>query len=151
VISDHSLGVLQLDGDPILQFTFINNIAKANEYGIIGTSHAPGNDSIRAFLPASNISMNVFAGANPGLYPAGNAFPSRQQFEAQFSSYATGDYRLQSASPWHGAATDGLDLGAILGAAISTTAPSAPAHSAPSPTPPDVQRGGGFVPDVRSE
>src|SRR5262252_1929517 len=49
VISDHSLGILQLDGDPILQFTFTNNIAKANEYGIIGTSHAPGNDSITAF------------------------------------------------------------------------------------------------------
>ena len=129
VISDHGLGVLQLDGDPILQFTFTNNITKANEYGIIGTSHAPGNDSISTFLPASKISMNVFAGANPALYPAGNAFPSTQQFEAQFSSYSTGDYRLLSSSPWHGAATDGLDLGAVLGASISASA-SAPSATA---------------------
>jgi hypothetical protein len=124
VISDHGLGILQLDGDPILQFTFTNNIAKANEYGIIGTSHAPGNDSISAFLPASRISMNVFGGANSALYPAGNAFPSTQQFEAQFLSYATGDYRLLSSSPWHDAATDGLDLGAILGASISNSSPA---------------------------
>jgi hypothetical protein len=141
VISDHGLGVLQLDGAPILQFTFTNNLAKTNEYGIIGTSHGPGNDSIGTFLPASTISMNVLAGANPGVYPGGNAFPSAAQFEAQFASYSGGDYRLSTASPWHSAGTDGLDLGAFFGngaAAVSAAiAPSpassgAPAASAPS-------------------
>jgi Right handed beta helix region len=147
-ISDHGLGVLQFGGDPILQFTFTNNIAKANDYGIIGDSHAPGNDSISAFIPASTISMNVFAGANPALYPAGNAFPTTQQFEAQFSSYAAGDYRLLSSSPWRGAATDGLDLGAILGAgaAISAApaAPAAPAAGEPTADP----IGNGLRPDI---
>ena len=141
VISDHGLGVLQLDGAPILQFTFTNNLAKTNEYGIIGTSHGPGNDSIGAFLPASMISMNVLAGANPGAYPGGNAFPSTAQFEAQFASYSGGDYRLITASPWHSAGTDGLDLGAFFGsgaAAVSAAIPpsattsGAPAASAPS-------------------
>ncbi len=117
VISDHGSGILQLDGDPILQFTFTNNLAKANAYGIIGTSHAPGNDSIGAFLPASTIRMNVLAGANPAVYPGGNAFPTAAQFEAQFVSYASGDYRLVTASPWHAAGTDGLDIGAIFGGA----------------------------------
>jgi len=138
-ISDHGLGVLQLGGDPILQFTFTNNIAKANDYGIIGDSHGPGNDSISAYLPASTISMNVFAGANPAFYPAGNAFPSAAQFEAQFSSYSTGDYRLISASPWHGAATDGLDLGAVFGAVPAVALPpAAPASSSAPATPGDL-------------
>ena len=128
IISDHGSGILQLDGPPILQFTFTNNMAKVNDYGIIGTSHGPGNDSINAFLPASTFAMNVLAGGNSSAYPAGNAFPTTAQFEAQFVSYATGDYRLIVASPWHGAGTDGLDLGAIVGgvATPSAAAPSVP-------------------------
>jgi len=84
IISDHGSGILQLDGDPMQQFTFTNNLAKVNAYGIIGTSHGPGNDSISAFLPASTITQNVFAGGNAGSYPAGNAFPTTDQFQAQF-------------------------------------------------------------------
>ncbi len=134
VISDHGSGILQLDGPPILQFTFTNNIAKANDYGIIGTSHAPGNDSIGTFLPASNVSMNVFAGADSSVYPGGNAYPSAAQFEGQFSSYATGDYRLIASSPWRGAATDGLDLGAMFaGVPVPIVAPIASAAVPPAP------------------
>jgi hypothetical protein len=135
IISDHGSGILQLDGPPILQFTFTNNMAKVNDYGIIGTSHAPGNDSISAFLSASTISMNVFAGGNPGAYPAGNAFPTIEQFEAQFVSYATGDYRLITTSPWHGAGTDGLDLGAVVGAVATPPAAAAPSGATESARP----------------
>jgi hypothetical protein len=126
IISDHGSGVLQLDGAPILQFTFTNNMAKVNDYGIIGTSHGSGNDSINAFLPAATITMNVLAGGNPGVYPPGNAFPSAAQFEAQFVSYSTGDYRLITLSPWHDAGTDGLDLGAVVGAVAATPAAATP-------------------------
>ena len=125
IISDHGSGILQLDGPPILQFTFTNNMAKVNDYGIIGTSHGPGNDTISAFLPASTVAMNVLAGGSPAAYPPANAFPTTAQFEAQFVSYATGDYRLIATSPWHGAGTDGLDLGAIVSdVAEPTPAPS---------------------------
>jgi hypothetical protein len=133
VISDHGSGVLQLDGPQILQFKFTNNIAKVNAYGIIGTSHAPGNDSVSAFLPGSTITQNVFAGGNAGAYPGGNAFPSTAQFEGQFVSYTGGDYRLIGSSPWHSAGTDGLDLGAVFGAApAATSAPPAQAAAASS-------------------
>ena len=133
IISDHGSGILQVDGPPILQFTFTNNMAKVNDYGIIGTSHGPGNDSITAFLPASTIAMNVLAGGNPAVYPGGNAFPTTAQYEAQFVSYATGDYRLIPASPWHGAGTDGLDLGAIVGSGVAApiAAPTAPNGGSP--------------------
>jgi len=138
VISDHGSGIMQLDGPPILQFTFTNNMAKVNDYGIIGTSRGSGNDKINTFLPASTFAMNVLAGGNPGAYPPGNAFPSTAQFEAQFVSYATGDYRLITASPWHGAGTDGLDLGAVVGA-VAPTAAATPGVSAGSGRPRNIE------------
>jgi len=133
IISDHGLGILQLDGPPIQQFRFTNNLAKINEYGIIGTSHGPGNNSVSAFLPASTITQNVLAGGNAGAYPGGNSFPTVAQFEAQFVSYSSGDYRLIASSPWHNAGTDSLDLGAVFGAPPVTAA--APATPAASPAP----------------
>jgi hypothetical protein len=132
IISEHGSGILQLDGPMIQQFKFTNNLARVNAYGIIGTSHGPGNDSISAFLPASTITQNVLAGGSAGSYPSGNTFPTIAQFQAQFVSYTGGDYRLVAASPWHSAGTDGLDLGAFFGA--SPVAAPAPAASAPTTT-----------------
>ena len=151
IISDHGSGVLQLDGPVVQQFTFTNNLAKANAYGIIGTSHGIGNDSISAFLPASTITMNVLAGASANSYPASNAFPTPAQFEAQFVSYATGDYRLAPSSPWHSIGTDGLDLGAIFGAQAAVTAAPAPppAASAGQTTTSAATPSGTLTPDDR--
>jgi hypothetical protein len=132
IISDHGYGILQFDGPPIQQFKFTNNLAKVNEYGMIGASHGPGNDSISAFLPASTISQNVLAGGNAASYPGANSFPTVAQFEAQFVSYAGGDYRLIAGSPWHNAGTDNLDLGAVFGAAPVAASSPTPGSAAPA-------------------
>jgi hypothetical protein len=71
--------------------------------------------AINAFLPGSDITRNVIAGAPASSYPAGNSFPSAAQFETQFMSFTGGDYRLTASSPWRAAGTDGQDLGAPLG------------------------------------
>jgi hypothetical protein len=134
IISDHGSGVLLLDGAMIQQFTLTNNVAKANAYGIIGTSHGVGNDSIGAFLPASTIRQNVLAGGSAGSYPGGNSFPTVDQFQAQFVSYSSGDYRLTAASPWRGAGLDGLDLGAVFGAAPTSASGPAPSAAQASST-----------------
>ena len=105
-----------MDGPPVLGFTFTNNLAKHNLYGFIGTGRGVGADSISAFLPGSVISRNVIAGGTESRYPGDNSYPSVAQFESQFAGYVTGDYRLTAASPWHGAATDGHDLGAFAAA-----------------------------------
>ena len=115
VISDHGGGIVTMDGPPVLGFRFTNNLAKQNTYGIIGTNHGVGADSINAYLPGAIVSRNVIAGGAAGRYPGDNSYPSPAQFESQFASYATGDYRLVAGSPWRGAATDGGDLGAMLG------------------------------------
>jgi hypothetical protein len=133
IISDHGLGVIQADGPPILQFRFTNNLAKHNSYGIIGTAHGVGSDTISSFFPASDIWSNVLAGGSPNAYPPGNSFPAPEQFEAQFVSYLGGDYRLSGASPWHSAGSDGLDLGVVFGGApVVTPSPQSPDPGAPT-------------------
>jgi hypothetical protein len=114
VIQDDAYGILTVDGPPVLGFVFTNNVARHNAYGMIGAGHAPGNDTISAFFPGSHIAGNALADADPARYPGGNRFPSSAEFRSQFVSYAAGDYRLTAVSPWHGAGTDGRDLGASL-------------------------------------
>ena len=113
-ISDHGSGIATMDGPAVLGFTFTNNLAKHNLYGFIGTGRSIGADSISAFLPGSVISRNVIAGGTESRYPGDNSYPSVAQFESQFAGYTSGDYRLIVTSPWHGAATDGRDLGVFV-------------------------------------
>jgi hypothetical protein len=134
IIQDHASGIVQADGAPVLGFVFTNNLARHNNYGIIGTNHGVGNDSIGAFMPGSDITRNVMAGGAASKYPGGNSFPTAAQFEGQFVAYGGGDYRLAGSSPWRGAATDGLDLGAMINQAIGGPGGSTPS----SPVPPTV-------------
>jgi hypothetical protein len=115
VVQANALGIVQIDGPPVLEFVYTNNLCKNGSYGIFGTGHGSGVSAIQAFLPGADITRNVIAGAQSASYPAGNSFPSAAQFEAQFLSFHEGDYRLVPASPWRGAGTDGRDLGAPLG------------------------------------
>lgn len=112
IITEHGSGLVQVDGPPVLGFTFTNNIGKHSAFGIIGSGRAIGLDTIRSFFPGSNIVSNVMAGGSPDRYPNGNLFPNVRQFEEQFESYTSSDFRLRAGSPWRRAGTDGRDLGA---------------------------------------
>jgi hypothetical protein len=113
IIQENASGIVQVDGPPVLQFVFTNNLVRNNAYGIIGTGHAPGGQTIAAFFPGARINGNAIAEGNPRLYPDGNTFPSLVDFQRQFVGYAGGDFRLTPNSAWRGAGTDGLDLGAV--------------------------------------
>ncbi|HEY7292708.1 MAG TPA: right-handed parallel beta-helix repeat-containing protein [Vicinamibacterales bacterium] len=126
IIQEHAGGILQVEGPPILEFTYTNNLARHNSFGIIGRDHAFGNDTISAFFPGSRITNNVFADGVQSRYPAGNKFPSSADFRNQFVAYTSGDYRLVTASSWKKAATDGFDLGANIGIADSNRNPRDP-------------------------
>jgi hypothetical protein len=115
VVQGRAFGLVQIDGPPVLEFVFTNNLSTSGSYGIAGTGRGSGNSAIAGYLPGSAITRNVIAGAPASSYPAGNSFPSLAQFETQFVSIAGGDYRLIASSPWRGAGTDGQDLGAPLG------------------------------------
>jgi hypothetical protein len=114
IVQEHAHGLVLVEGPPILGFTFTNNIARHNDYGIFGSNHSPGADTISTFFPASAIVANVIADADARRYPPGNRFPSSAELRAQFVSYQGGDYRLVATSPWRRAGSDGRDLGADL-------------------------------------
>jgi Right handed beta helix region len=112
IVQEHAHGLVLADGPPVLGFSFTNNLARHNDYGIMGSNHSPGVDTISAYFPASQIVANVIADGDPARYPRGNRFPSSAEFRAQFVSYESGDYRLVTTSAWKGAGSDGNDLGA---------------------------------------
>lgn len=99
---------------PIVGFTFEDNIARHNTYGVIGTGRSPGMDSLTTFFPGAVFTHNVLAGGNASRYPGGNLFPSVDEFARQFENFKDGDYRLAPSSGWKGAASDGSDLGASM-------------------------------------
>src|ERR1700687_4001972 len=84
IISEHARGIITIDGPPVIGFSFTNNVARQNDYGIIGTDRAPGNDTIAAFMPQSQMVANAIADGDASQYPAGNTFPSSVTFRAQF-------------------------------------------------------------------
>src|SRR5262249_14593399 len=114
IVQEHAYGIVQVEGPPVLEFRFPNNLVRHNAYGIIGSSRAPGNDTIAAFFPASDIVRNAIADAPASRYPHGNYFPSASEFRGQFVDYDGGDYRLRPTSRWRSAGTDGAALGADL-------------------------------------
>lgn len=97
---------------PIRGFTFRNNLAKHNRYGVLGAGRAVGTDTLNAFFPDADFSDNVLAGGRASQYPGGNLFPSVEDFMRQFVGPGEGDVRLVENSQFRGRASDGTDLGA---------------------------------------
>ena len=124
-------------GSQVVQnFVYTNNIAEHREYGIMGENGQPGQYTIDRFFPGSTIAYNVLAGGSASSYPAGNSFPSTQEWLASFVNLAASDYRLLPTSSFYNAGSGGSVPGANLGAidaaiGIPVALPSAP-PSAPT-------------------
>ena len=99
------------DGAPSRGFVFRNNIARNNLYGVIGSDHSPGLDSLGFYFPGYEFKKNVIVGVPPEIrYPANNFLPLLLNL-AGFVDLAGGDYRLERTSPYKNAGTDGKDVG----------------------------------------
>ena len=112
--------VITGDGRPHTGFVFTNNIAPHNLYGVIGTGHGPGNDSLDAFFPAHDFRRNAIPGAFAPTYPSDNFYPANLT-DLKFVDFAGGNYRLANGSPYKSAGTDGRDLGADLDTVATAT------------------------------
>ena len=108
-ISQEQMIVLVDDGAST-GFTFTNNSAPHNEYGIFGSGAGIGN-ALTVYFPNSVVRRNAFGGGPASLYPADNLFPDMATFNAQFVNRAGEDFRLVSGSIFKGVATDGKDIG----------------------------------------
>jgi hypothetical protein len=134
--------IVLADGSPIPSFTFTNNIAPHNQYGIFGSGAGYGNSALAAYFPDAVVRRNAIGGANPSLYPPDNFYPDMATFEAQFVDLQADDYHLVPASIFNGAGTDGRNLGvdfAALDAAMKGQAPPASSGG-------DSSGGGGVPP-----
>ncbi len=116
IISPSGTGFMTMDGGPSENFVLTNNVARHNNYGILGSGKGIGTPSINYYFPGGVVTRNVLANGKASNYPAGNEFPTQAAFEAHFTSYAAGDFALVPGTNWEGAGTDGLDLGADLSA-----------------------------------
>jgi hypothetical protein len=111
IVQEHGSGLVQLEGPPIAEFSFTNNISFHHEYGFMGANHAPGNDTIATFLPGSRITNNVIAGGDAQRLPGGNRTPAPQDVCKELVSCESGDYRLKPNSSWHSAGIEHTQLG----------------------------------------
>jgi PKD repeat protein len=103
--------IVTADGTTHTGFVFTNNITPHNDYGVIGSGHGIGNDSLNYYFPGFYFSKNVVIGGPSQVYPSGNFFPSSIA-DVQFIDAASYNFRLSSGSPYKNAGTDGRDIGA---------------------------------------
>ncbi|MBL8031704.1 MAG: SBBP repeat-containing protein, partial [Candidatus Doudnabacteria bacterium] len=118
----HDGTTLNLDGSPMQNFKFTDNIAFLNTYGIKASGYGSGNDSINYSFPGGVFQKNVFVGSGSG-YPINNFYPTSAS-AVGFVNYNNGnggDYRLGASSPYRGAATDGKDVGADISTIATAT------------------------------
>jgi hypothetical protein len=108
----HTGNVITADGRAHTGFVFTNNIAAHNSYGVIGTNHGPGNDSLDVYFPGRTFLRNAIPGAS-NSYPIGNFYPANMS-DLRFVDRAGGIFRLADSSPYKNAGTDGKDIGADI-------------------------------------
>jgi PKD repeat protein len=110
-----SYNVVTTDGRPHTDFVYTNNLSPHNDYGVIGSGHGVGNDTLLNCFPACVFSKNVLVAGPNSAYPFGNFFPAGMG-DVSFVDYAGGNYRLAQTSQYKNAGTDGLDIGADIDA-----------------------------------
>lgn len=111
------------DGSADPGFSYMNNIAPHNKYGIIGSNTGVGTQTLARYFPDGEVTGNVIAGGSAALYPAGNYFPASLS-DVGFQDMATHDYRLAASSPYRHKADDGTDIGANMDALCTALASS---------------------------
>ena len=123
------------DGGPAVVdgFRFRDNLMRHNKYGVKGESLAVGSPTLDAYFRSLTFERNALAGGKASEYPAGNYFPTVEQFDAAFVNAADGNFALVPGSPFRNAASDGGALGADL---ATLTAVASGASSTPSVTSP---------------
>jgi len=120
-------------GTPSAGFSFTNNIAPHNSYGVFGDGVGSGNIALSTYFPGAIFRRNVIPGASPSSYPADNFYPASLD-DVGFVNRAAGNYRLASSSAYKGQGTDGKDPGADIDAVAAATAGAVSGTGTPAAT-----------------
>jgi hypothetical protein len=89
-------------------FIFRANVVLHNRYGVHGEGRGVGHDALATFFPGAVFTGNIIAGGQARLYPEGNRFVSRKQFDDLFVDTRAEDFRLKNPIE------AGADVAAIL-------------------------------------
>ena len=107
-----------------------NSIFTEGSYGWLGSDEGEGNGTFGTYFSSLAFTANVQEGGSAGSYSnySGNFFPSAWSTAAFTDAtdclggtYSLAACALQSSSPYHNAGTDGMDLGANIGAISAAT------------------------------
>ena len=112
-------------------FIFRDNLMRHNRYGVKGDSLPVGSATLYAYFTSLRFEHNALAGGKASEYPAGNYFPTMEQFDAAFVSADQGNFALVPGSPFRRAASDGGPLGADVATLKSVTSGLSAAPAAP--------------------
>jgi hypothetical protein len=111
---DHDGFIAAASGEANVGFVYTNNLSRHNQWGIYGSYHGAGFDSINIYFPGILMRRNVLAGGAASKYPSDNLFPAASTFLTNFVNPSAGDYTLLSSSASIGMATDGTNIGADI-------------------------------------
>jgi hypothetical protein len=111
---DHDGFIAAASGEANIGFVYTNNLSRHNQWGIYGSSHGAGFDSINIYFPGIVMRRNVLAGGTASKYPTDNLFPAASTFLSNFVNPAAGDYSLLPSSAYLGMATDATNIGADI-------------------------------------
>lgn len=90
-----------------------NNILENSDYGIRGDGLGSPRDVFEKDFTPGVFEGNVFVGGNAAATPGKNYYPKDLE-QVGFVNLEGADFRLKASSKYHDAATDGLDVGAIM-------------------------------------
>jgi hypothetical protein len=135
VVIDHNTAfqsgdVIFVEGAANVGFVYTNNLTPHNLYGLSGTGTGSPALTLSTYFPGALFARNVLVGGKPLSYPPNNFFPASMG-DVLFTDLAGGNYRLQPASPYKNAATDGKDVGIDVDAVRSMTSGALGMFSAP--------------------
>jgi hypothetical protein len=112
----HSGNIITAYGKACENFNFTNNLTPNNEYGIIGDSAGPGQETLAKFFPGLTFKKNIIVGGESSVYGfKKNYFPASLD-EVGFVNQAKKNYRLSTASRFKMSGTKDKDIGANIDA-----------------------------------
>jgi hypothetical protein len=147
--ASHGGSTLVAVGAPHIRFVFRNNITVPAAGRLIGAGAGREPGTLKSHFPRANIARNVMAGVDPAAYPPDNFFPASLD-QVGFLDAGRNDYRLDPASPYRSAGTDGKDLGVDYAEFLATRG-VLPALPLPVPRPSRDSSPGAVVAELRPQ
>lgn len=126
-------GISRTPAYAVASFTFTNQTAQHNMYGVHSSNYAIGQATLDGMTRSYVWLHNLLAGATTTRYPGTTFYVSAEEYPTHFDA----NYLLVPESPYNGAGTDGTDLGwhGMVASTPTTEVPVDPTATEPDPTP----------------